>query len=469
MTDLLAAPEMTDGALVGDRFRIIERIGIGGMADVYRAEDARLHRTVAIKILRGAVDDPESVERAVSETTLLASLNHRGLVTLYDAHVSATSSSYLVMEYVDGITLRRHMDDGCLAPREAAALTRDLAEALHVAHESGIVHRDIKPSNVLLAPSPLPHERWRPKLADFGIAHLLDSTRVTTPGLMIGTAAYVAPEQAQGAPPAPAADIYALGLVLIEALSGRRPFADAEGIGALVARLSQPPAIPEGLDERWRQLLRGMTALHPDDRPTALEVAVTADALAADASALAEPTMSTTAPRLVEPDVEPDVTRAAAIVEAPSPQPATETAILPDLRTERRRRRWRIGAVAAGFAAITVVAGSVGAVWAQAGSTAEADPAVAPMEQAVSVPAQQPVSDRVLGAAAEDGNATETGTTAPATDPQPAAVSTSPVAGSPAPETAGNGNGKGKGSNASSNGKAKGSGNGNAKGKGGGD
>ena len=98
---------------------------------------------------------------------------------------------------------------------------------------------------MLLWKSPLPGREWRAKIADFGIAHLLDSSRVTTPGLMVGTVAYIAPEQARGAEPAPAADIYALGLMLIEALTGTRPFADAEGIGTVMARLQNPPTVPD--------------------------------------------------------------------------------------------------------------------------------------------------------------------------------------------------------------------------------
>ena len=133
---------------------------------------------------------------------------------------------------------------GPVDPQIVASLAIDIAEGLHVAHEHGVVHRDIKPSNVLLWESPLPGREWRAKLADFGIAYLLDSARVTTPGVIVGTMAYIAPEQARGAAPAPAADIYAFGLLLIEALTGARPFGDAEGIGTVVARLSSAPDDP---------------------------------------------------------------------------------------------------------------------------------------------------------------------------------------------------------------------------------
>jgi serine/threonine protein kinase len=279
MAELREAVELSTGELLDGRYRLDERVGEGATARVFRAEDTILGRTVAVKILRAPVDGLSQIERALSETSLLASLNHHALVTLFDAHVSELDGSYLVMEYVEGITLRERIAAGPVTPEELASLTVDMAEALHIAHSAGIVHRDIKPSNVLLWRSPIPGREWRAKIADFGIAHLLDSNRVTTPGTIVGTAAYVAPEQARGAEPAPSADIYSLGLLLIEALTGTRPFGDAEGIGTVVARLSKAPTIPGWLDEGWQQLLRGMTSMAPTDRPTALEVIVAASHL----------------------------------------------------------------------------------------------------------------------------------------------------------------------------------------------
>src|SRR3546814_140705 len=173
------------------------------------------------------------------------------------------------MEYIDGPTLAQRLHDGPLAPGEVAQLAVDLASALHVVHGAGIVHRDIKPSNVLLTPAVLPGGAPRAKLADFGIASLLDRTRVTSPGIVVGTAAYLAPEQVRGEAPAPPADIYALGLVLREALLGERAYPEASGIGAVMARLMTPPTFPEDLDAAWADLLRRMTATEPADRPSA--------------------------------------------------------------------------------------------------------------------------------------------------------------------------------------------------------
>ncbi|MCP2637555.1 serine/threonine protein kinase [Microbacterium sp. HD4P20] len=292
MTDLREAGELSTGELLNGRYRLEQRIGQGGMAMVYRAEDTHLNRTVAIKVVRGPVDAPDVTERARAETRILASLNHHSLVTVFDARISDTDASYIVMEYVEGNTLGDRIRLGPIDDSDVASTALDVAEALHVAHSAGIVHRDIKPSNVLLGPSPLPGPSWHAKLADFGIAFLLDTTRVTTPGLVVGTPAYIAPEQAQGAAPAPASDIYAFGIMLIEALTGTRPYADAEGIGAVVARLISPPAVPDSLRPEWQGLLRGMTATRPEDRPTALEVATVAGRLipAAGTAAVDQPT-----------------------------------------------------------------------------------------------------------------------------------------------------------------------------------
>lgn len=275
----VTSTDVGTGSILDGRYRLDETIGEGGMARVYRAEDMALRRTVAIKVMRGPAEGDPVQDRVRSETTLLASLGHPSLVTLYDAHISTTKPSYLVMEYVEGKTLRDRLDEGPLPPDEVAALAVDLAEALHVVHEKSVVHRDIKPSNILLWPSPLPDRTFRAKLTDFGIAYLLDATRVTSPGTVIGTAAYLAPEQVRGEKPSPAADIYGLGLVLLEALTGRRAFAEAVGHEAIVARLTVSPTIPAELPATWRAMLTAMTASNPERRPTALQVALAATEL----------------------------------------------------------------------------------------------------------------------------------------------------------------------------------------------
>lgn len=256
------------GSVLGDRYRLGALVGRGGYASVYRAVDERLGRDVALKIFAAsAPDDPDSA-RVAAETRVLASLTHPSLVTLFDARLDE-DPPYFVMELIDGPTLSQRVLDGPVDAVTAASFAAHLAEALHVIHARGIVHRDIKPSNVLLRPAPLPSEPPRATLADFGIAYLIDSARVTATGTLVGTAAYLSPEQARGESPSPAADIYALGLVLLEALTARRAYPQVTPHEALVARLVRSPEIPPDLPEGWRSMLAAMTAMDPADRPDA--------------------------------------------------------------------------------------------------------------------------------------------------------------------------------------------------------
>ncbi len=259
--------------LLDGRYQLLECVGQGAMAKVYRADDVMLGRTVAVKLMRAEADALTSPARARNEMTVLASLSHPSLVKLFDGSMLPGRAGYLVMEFVDGATLAGELRKGPLRPGDAQHLAGELASALHVVHEAGIVHRDVKPSNILLTPTGIPARPHHAKLADFGIAYLLDSTHVTTPGTVIGTAAYLAPEQVRGEQVTGAADVYALGLVLLEALTGQRAFPHASGIGAVMARLADPPAIPDGLGPGWSRLLGDMTATDAADRPTAIEVA----------------------------------------------------------------------------------------------------------------------------------------------------------------------------------------------------
>lgn len=259
-------------ALLDARYQLHERVGEGGMAAVYRAEDTILGRTVAIKVLKDEAEVLASPVRAHREVTTLARLNHPSLVTLLEANLSPGGCRYLVMEYVDGPTLSRLLREGPLSTSQLAHLARELGSGLAAVHAAGLVHRDIKPSNILLAPALRPDAFFRVKLADFGLAQLADAASVTTPGMVTGTAAYLAPEQVRGKASSAASDIYALGLVLLEALTGERAFGHSTGIGAVMARLSEAPAIPDDVDPAWAELIRRMTLFEPAARPTALEV-----------------------------------------------------------------------------------------------------------------------------------------------------------------------------------------------------
>jgi serine/threonine protein kinase len=247
--------------LIADRYRLVALHARGGMADIHRATDERLGRTVAVKILRDASGEQNRFEQ---EARLLARLQHPHLVRLLDVG-DHDGRPFLVLEFIKGPTLAAFTKQGPVAPGRVRHLAAELADALAYLHARSVVHRDVKPSNVLI------DERGSAKLADFGIARLIDSGRVTSAGQAIGSMAYMAPEQVQGERAGPPADIYALGLVLLELLTGQPPF---EGTGREqgLARLARDPVVPPELGHFWSTLLRAMTARSPADRPSAARI-----------------------------------------------------------------------------------------------------------------------------------------------------------------------------------------------------
>ncbi|MDY0830453.1 serine/threonine-protein kinase [Microbacterium sp. BG28] len=435
MSDILDAVPAGTGSLLAGRYRLIERVGSGGMGTVYRARDELLGRDVAVKLFHSEQADGVEDRRNVGEATMLASLSHPCLVTLFDACIGGEAPSYLVMEYIAGPTLRQRLVEGPLELAEAAAMASDLAAALEAVHAAGIVHRDVKPSNVMLRPRGLRAGRngYQAVLADFGVAHLVDSTRLTAPGDVIGTAAYLAPEQVRGHAPVPASDVYSLGLLMIEAITGRHPFAGAPAASMLLARLTRQPDVPAGIGYAWRSLLTAMTVHDPASRPSASEVLERFRALASSTATVAtvpldDPLLVATSPIAVS-DAPPHI---AEPVLDPLPVP------LP-----RRRRRGAI-AVTAAAGALIVVAVAVGitAVLVPAPVTEDS---VVPV-QLNTVPADDG-SDQTAPETveSEDQNVQPADTDpAPVTDPQPGPASDNGSNRGPGNNN-GNGNGPGNG------------------------
>lgn len=252
------------GSLVLNRFLIERRIGSGGFGTVYEAWDGRLERPVAVKAIESA-GAPGS-DRVLREAQAAARLNHPGIVTLYEMG-EEDGNALLVTELVDGSTLAELNRDGTLSDREVGEIGADLCEALDHAHARAVVHRDIKPQNVLVTEEGEPHA----KLMDFGVARLTDAAALTAPGDVVGTLAYMAPEQAEGHTAGPEADVYALGLMLYESWSGEHPTrrstpaATARAIGARMRPLRRlRPDLPRELCETVDACLQ----TRPDRRPS---------------------------------------------------------------------------------------------------------------------------------------------------------------------------------------------------------
>ncbi|GAB3532343.1 hypothetical protein GCM10027403_04440 [Arthrobacter tecti] len=263
--------------LLAERYQPVELIGTGGAASVFRALDRNLGRDVAVKVFNPTTSDDDDYRRQHTETLLLSTLNHPGLVTLHDAGLqdngAGKTTSFLVMELVDGLDLRKLLKSGPLPSDHVAQLGADLADALAYIHTQGVIHRDVKPANILMYHSGDQDTRLYPKLTDFGIARMVDATQSTAHGATIGTANYLSPEQAEGATVEPRTDIYSLGLVLLECLTGVKAF-PGPVVEAAVARLLRDPEVPESLGPEWKDLLQRMTSRDPQARPDAHEVAV---------------------------------------------------------------------------------------------------------------------------------------------------------------------------------------------------
>jgi serine/threonine-protein kinase len=251
------------GQSIGDRYQLDRRIAVGGMGEVWEALDTRLGRAVAVKILRPELSgDPEFLHRFRIEARTVASLDHHGIAAVHDYGesdgVSGRRTAYLVMELVRGEPLSTLIARGPIDADETLRLLEEAAWALHAAHERGYVHRDVKPGNILVRTD------GQVKLTDFGIAKAADAVPVTRSGMVMGTAHYIAPEQASGAEAGPAGDVYSLGIVGYECLVGYRPFRAESAVAVAMMQVRDaPPPLPDSIPTQARELIEATLVKDP--------------------------------------------------------------------------------------------------------------------------------------------------------------------------------------------------------------
>jgi serine/threonine-protein kinase len=251
-------PEIGEGSVIDGRYAVLRRIGSGGMADVWLADDSHLQRRVAVKVLHTRfAQDREFVERFRLEAEAAAGLQHPNLVAVFDRG-EVEGTYYIAMQYVEGQTLKQLIDKG-LTPEEAVRLIRQVLEAARFAHRKGIVHRDLKPQNVIVDPE------GKAMVTDFGIARA-GVSEITQAGSVMGTPHYLSPEQAQGHDVTPVSDLYSIGVILYEALAGRVPFEGESAVAVAMKQVAQTPQRPSSINPQVSPALDAvvMRALEKD-------------------------------------------------------------------------------------------------------------------------------------------------------------------------------------------------------------
>ncbi|MEO3874601.1 protein kinase [Nonomuraea sp. B12E4] len=253
------------GTVLSDRYVLSDRLGGGGMGEVWRADDTVLGRAVAVKVLMPALNEnPTFVQRFQNEARAMATLRHPGVVDVYDygvCDVAGRQVSFLVMEYVPGESLDRVLRRGPLGAAATMRLVAEVGDALAAAHAQGIVHRDVKPANLMIRPD------GGVALTDFGIAHSASAGHLTATGTMLCSAGYCAPEMATSSEVTPAVDVYALGVVAYEALTGQLPYQGDTPVQIIFKHLNAPvPRLPDDVPPGPRQVVSRALEKTPDGR-----------------------------------------------------------------------------------------------------------------------------------------------------------------------------------------------------------
>lgn len=378
------------GVTLSGRYRLQRLIATGGMGQVWEAVDSRLGRRVAVKVLKQEFSsDPEFLERFRAEARIVAMLNHPGIAAVHDYGETDMDgegrTAYLVMELVNGEPLNSVLKrTGRLSLRHALDMLEQTGRALQVAHTAGLVHRDVKPGNILITPS------GQVKLTDFGIAKAVDAVPVTQTGMVMGTAQYIAPEQALGEDAIAASDVYSLGVVGYEAVSGKRPFVGDGALTVAMKHIKETPApLPADLPPNVRELIEITLVKNPGMRYR--NGGQFADAVSAVRSGRRAPRPNSAPVIKANPAAIPGTKRAEA---RPVPAPRVRTTTAHRAPPPARR------AFSAGQRALLWAAGVLGALAIVSAILL----VVADRSERTRTPVQQTVTDTVEPGAPDDGS-----------------------------------------------------------------